>query len=261
MLTQTISSQIIYVENQINLIQSNLSNLPEGQILVTRNKRYFKWFQKTDSGLVYLPHSQKNLAKLLALKKYLLLKLEELMKERLYLQKLLQITPASTQLLNDDRYSMLISNAINDIYRTNISNDTINEWINQPYKSNTKYPEQLICKSLSGNILRSKSEAFIDMSLFSHNIPFRYECALELDDTTFYPDFTIMHPKTFEIYYWEHFGLMDNPAYVQNTISKLDRYASHGYIPTINLITTYETKNYPLSCDTVDKIIKHYFLE
>ena len=42
------------------------------------------------------------------------------------------------------------------------------------------HPEHLICKSISGNMVRSKSEMMIDMLLFQHRIPFRYECALVL---------------------------------------------------------------------------------
>lgn len=62
------------------------------------------------------------------------------------------------------------------------------------------------------------------------------------------------------VYYWEHFGLMDNPTYAQNAYSKLQIYTSHGIIPSIQLITTYETKANPLSTDIVEKIIAYYFL-
>jgi len=75
----------------------------------------------------------------------------------------------------------------------------------------TSLPDgKLIC---ARNHNRYKSEVFIDMALFTNNIPFRYECALELGHSTLYPDFTIRHPKTGEICYWEHFGLMDDPSY------------------------------------------------
>ena len=98
------------------------------------------------------------------------------------------------------------------------------------------------------------------MLLYINKIPFRYECALHLGETTLFPDFTIRHPKTGNVYYWEHFGLMDNPAYSQNAYSKLQLYTSHGIIPSIQLITTYETKDNPLSTDIVEKIIAYYFL-
>lgn len=97
------------------------------------------------------------------------------------------------------------------------------------------------------------------MALFSNKIPFRYECALILGTTAIYPDFTIRHPKTGETYYWEHFGLMDEPSYCKNSCSKLQLYTTHGIIPSIHLITTYETHDNPLDMKTVERIIAEYF--
>jgi len=99
------------------------------------------------------------------------------------------------------------------------------------------------------------------MMLYIHQIPFRYECALSLENTTLFPDFTIRHPLTGDYYYWEHFGLIDNPAYAQNSFSKLQLYISQGILPSVNLITTYETSDSPLDIQTVERIIKLYFLE
>lgn len=136
----------------------------------------------------------------------------------------------------------------------------LQEWASAPYKQNPAFPEQLIHKGISGNMLRSKSEAMIDMSLYSNKLSYRYEAELILGSSTYYPDFTIRHPKTGEIIYWEHFGLMDDPSYYQKVFPKLYMYTSNGIIPSINLITTYETQNHPLSTDMVEKIINHYFL-
>lgn len=136
----------------------------------------------------------------------------------------------------------------------------LSDWMHTSYEKNLLYPEILIYKSSSGNLLRSKSEMLIDMSLYMHQIPFRYESALHLNGVTLYPDFTIRHPTTGQYYYWEHFGLMDNPAYIDNTGSKIRTYASNGIIPNIQLITTYETKKHPLSSELIEKIIEYYFL-
>ena len=144
-------------------------------------------------------------------------------------------------------------------YFTPLSED-LYEWMNSAYETNLNYPEHLVHKSTSGHLLRSKTEAIIDMFLYQNQIPFRYECALHLGETTLFPDFTIRHPKSGDLYYWEHFGLMDNPSYVQNTYSKLQLYTTYGIIPTIQLITTYETKDHPIDVDTISKIISHYFL-
>ena len=128
-----------------------------------------------------------------------------------------------------------------------------------PFEKNPKYPEQLIHKSTSGNYVRSKSEAMIDTFLHMNKLPFRYECCLELGDNMFYPDFTIRHPVTGQTYYWEHFGLMDIPSYAQNAYAKLQFYSSHGIIPSLNLIVTFETKESPLSTELVSQLIHHYF--
>lgn len=128
-----------------------------------------------------------------------------------------------------------------------------------PFERNPKHPEALIHKGISGNILRSKSEAIIDTFLHTNQLPYRYECKLVLGQETLYPDFTIRHPKTGEIYYWEHFGKMDDPSYYRKVFPKLRLYTSHNIIPSINLITTFETQDNPLTVDVIEKIIQHYF--
>ena len=49
----------------------------------------------------------------------------------------------------------------------------------------------------------------------------------------------------------KYFGLMDKPEYCQKTCSKLRLYISNGIIPTLQLITTYETLDNPLSPDVL----------
>ncbi len=84
---------------------------------------------------------------------------------------------------------------------------------------------------------------------------------MALDDIILYPDFTIRHPKTGEYFYWEHFGLMDDPVYCKNTFSKLQLYTTNNIVPDINLITTYETRERPLSMEKIERIITEHFIE
>ena len=116
----------------------------------------------------------------------------------------------SIQLRNDNRYKWYISDGHTSTY---LPKKELLKWMNSPYEHNTKYPEQLTLKTISGHTVRSKSEALIDMALHVNKIPFRYECALPLSDIVLYPDFTIRHPQTGNFYYWEHFGLMDDLNY------------------------------------------------
>lgn len=193
----------------------------------------------------------------LARKKYLALKLEDLENEEraldFYLQHHAPTGKADILLSEPSEYQRLLAPQF-----TSFSDD-ISYWLKSPYEQNSSYPERLIYKSSSGHLLRSKSEMLIDMLLYQHQIPFRYECALTLDDVVLYPDFTIRHPQTGKYIYWEHFGLMNQPEYAARTFYKMRLYTEHGIVPGIHLITTYETPEHPLSTEMVEKIIEYYF--
>lgn len=138
--------------------------------------------------------------------------------------------------------------------------DELAEWCNSPFEHNRYKTEALVHQTISGQSVRSKSESLIASELFLNNIPFRYECILNLGDRIMFPDFTIRHPVTGEYYYWEHFGMMDKPDYARSTIDKLNSYVEHGIIPSINLITTYETSNHPITQLKIANVVKEYFL-
>ncbi len=196
------------------------------------------------------------MAEQLAEKKYLLSLLNDLKCEKNALDYYLRHhTPSQAEelLSSHPEYRDLLSSQFKPVQASHL------EWMQSTYPTNNNFPQNKIHKTCSGNTVRSKSEALIDMVLSLHQIPFRYECALTLGETTIYPDFTILHPRTEQIYYWEHFGKMDNFAYAKNVSGKLNLYLCNNIIPTINLITTYETSDNPLDTDTVEKIVTEYF--
>ena len=47
---------------------------------------------------------------------------------------------------------------------------------------------------------------------------------------------------------------------MQQAFQKLNLYCQSGIIPTINLITTYETKEQPLTSQAIENIIQEYFV-
>lgn len=241
-------------------IQAQLATLPEGHLIHSRNGTQYKFYHKLNGQRIYLPKQKLDFIKQLALKRYLTSQKEDLEHKiqaiDCYLKEYSMKSSKSTQLLNDiPLYRELL-----DEYYQPVSCQ-LALWKNEPFEKNTKYPEYLVHKSISGNLLRSKSEALIDMLLYTHKIPYRYECALHLGEVTLYPDFTIRHPKTGKLFYFEHFGLMDDPSYCHNTCSKLQVYMNHGIIPSLQLITTFETKDTPLTSDKIEKIIQQYFLQ
>ena len=233
-----------------------MRQFPRGKLICTRNGVYTKWYHRYKSKLSYIPKKKKQLAEQLAVKKYLTLRLEEVQKEKRLLQSYLK-----QHTFEADRkdYKLLMDPKYQELLKSYYQNETACSWQNESYCSNPNYLEQLNIKAYSGIYVRSKSEALIDMLLCVHRIPHRYECELKLKGIYFYPDFTLLHPQTGEIYYWEHFGLMDDPLYCKRMANKLEKYAVNGIIPTINLITTYETAECPLSPEKVEEVIENYF--
>jgi len=244
---------------QIDAIQTQLQALPEGKLVCTRNGRHSKWYQSDGKHLSYIPKSNRQLAEQLAIKKYLTTLYKELLQEVKAISYYLRHHPTSfgeaqTLLTEQSEYQNLLSN-----YFKPLSQELF-DWMHSPFQSNPYHPEQLTHRSISGNLLRSKSESLIATLLHIHQIPFRYEAALQLDNVTYYPDFTIRHPITGMQYYWEHFGLIDNPVYAKKAFSKMELYSSHGIYPSIQLIATFETKDHPLDISFIEENITHYFL-
>ncbi len=244
------------MEAQIQSVEKQILDLPKGSLSCTSNGTHYKWFHHQNNNTVYLPKKQKPFAEQLAQKKYLCALLKDLIQEQHALKLYLNCHnhhSHATQIMEHPEFGKLLSSWFSP------SSQEMQDWVNSDYERNPQYPDNLIHKSISGNIVRSKSEAMIDMILYTHKLPYRYECALTLGDVTLYPDFTLRHPLTGATLYWEHFGQMDNPAYTQSTYSKLQLYTSHGIIPSIHLITTYETKANPLTADVIEKTIAFYF--
>lgn len=252
-------SESIKLEKQIKSLETQLEACPEGKLICSRNDTRYKWYKKDGQRKVYIPKGDRTLAEQLAIKKYLSLLKEDLLHEKQAVDHYLKHhkmmgEKAEKLLVEESEYKNLLIP-----YFTPLSQE-LSDWENSPYEKKLKHTEHLNHKSSSGHLLRSKSEAIIDMLLHINRIPFRYECALQLGEVTIFPDFTIRHPKTGEVFYWEHFGLMDNSNYSKNVCSKLQLYISNGIIPSIHLLITYETQSKPLSADVVEKMIENYFM-
>lgn len=255
---ENLISKLNSLELQIAQIRQTLTDLPDGSLICARDGSYFKWYRSISGKQVYLSKKHLPLAQQLAWKKYLSLLLSDLKKEQKYFQHLLSLEDPperkSDQLLIHPEFQLLLQPFFQpespDLYL----------WMHSPYQKNPKHPEHLTHQTVAGIYVRSKSESLIATLLYHYKIPFRYECALTLDSVTVYPDFTIRHPLTGEFYYWEHFGMMDQASYAAKCFSKQQLYASHKIIPSIRLITTYETLDSPLNTKVTESIIQHYFL-
>ena len=110
------------------------------------------------------------------------------------------------------------------------------------------YEEGKIHESLTGDMVRSKSELIIANLLHDRKIPFEYETLLKAPDGTMYlPDFSVTWNG--EKWFWEHWGMMSSESYSEHRAVKVAWYEKH--FPG-RLLETFESKT--LSQDAVDLI-------
>ena len=116
------------------------------------------------------------------------------------------------------------------------------------------YAEGRVHETLTGDMVRSKSELIIANLLAERGISFKYEMPLLAPDGTMYlPDFSIVHQG--ESWFWEHWGMMSDEAYRSHREVKLAWYDEHfgG-----RLIETFESAT--LSRDAA-RIVEEKFVE
>ena len=115
-----------------------------------------------------------------------------------------------------------------------------------------------------GERVRSKSEKIIADELNRLGIPYRYEKPLKLlvDNRIkeFYPDFTAMNISTGELKYVEHLGMLDNPVYFKNTLSKLDVYEKNDLLIGRDVILIHESSYRPLNTRVIANYIDEFLM-
>jgi len=69
------------LEQEITSIRNQLKEMPEGKLICTHAGNYFKWYQSDGQTSTYIPKKNRKLAEQLAVKKYLMMQLEELLSQ------------------------------------------------------------------------------------------------------------------------------------------------------------------------------------
>jgi hypothetical protein len=248
------------INRNIDLCRRKLIKFPEGRIECFNNGGYVKWYRIGPSGREYICKKDRKLAAGLAAKKFCELQLTALEEEKSMLEDYIRRCKDDQEKIRllfdrEKECAELVGGTvpIQDL------NDEIMKWAAAEYERSDMYAEKLVCRTMSKIKVRSKSEMIIANALTVNGIPFRYEEALHIGESTYYPDFTIKHPITGMIYYLEHLGLADRPDYMLHNLGKIETYMSEGIIPTRNLICTFETADSPLDSDYVQRIIELYF--
>lgn len=258
-MNQDLSTRLSKLQAKCDYLRHKLSTFPEGELSIQKNGTYSRWIIKKGTASVYCPKSDRSQAEIMALKKYYSLLLAETEEELSLLNsyKKRSYGPAASDLLEETSpyYELLQSHFAKDKLPVSVQ-----KWCEAAYGTNPSHPEHLIHTTLAGHKVRSKSEVIIANLLYTNRIPYKYEAALALNELTVYPDFTILHPATQQLFYWEHFGMMDKSTYCDAACNKLKSYCYNGIFPSMQLITTYETGKVPIRSEQVQQIITQYFL-
>lgn len=250
--------------NQIAILETLIRKSPPGNLSIVSSGSREKWYvaEKSDSpgrkNRKYLTRKDQKLAEALGRKKYRQAVIRDLEKKTEAIdvwlksegdydseaEKLLEKSPVLKKIISE----------------TAAIPEPVREWMKRDHVVSEYHSENLVIETKKGMYVRSKSEHIIASALEKRSIPYKYEIQLILSGSTVFPDFTIMHPQTNQLFYWEHFGMMDDERYFEKSMIKLRKYISNGYVPGINLIITFETSDKPLSVQLVENLVDYYFI-
>ena len=130
--------------------------------------------------------------------------------------------------------------------------------------SGPKFLDQHLLHRTSRNeLVRSKAELAIAEKLIAMGVPYVYEQPLLLGGRKRWPDFTIEDDASGITYYWEHLGLLSDPAYAERWAIKRQAYLADGIRPVEQavgadrvLIETKEMEHSGLDMMEVERLAK-----
>ena len=76
-----IQNRVKYIEEELSRIEAVEKGMPEGELIVAKNDKNYKWYFHNQNTTIYLPKKEIELAKKLTLKKYYQLRKGELQRE------------------------------------------------------------------------------------------------------------------------------------------------------------------------------------
>jgi hypothetical protein len=128
--------------------------------------------------------------------------------------------------------------------------------------------EGLIHRTERGELVRSKSELVIADKLHARGIEYKFEQPFTLSSSrTCYPDFTIADHARGVTFYWEHLGMLEDPAYRARWERKRSAYIASGVLPASEgggpegtLIETRDDPRGGLDAKAISEIIERLIL-
>jgi len=240
--------------------ESRMEEAPPGSLNIATHKGRVQNYQyDRDTGeRRYLKKSESELIRKLAQKEYEKSILINICSKLYFLEKLIKAYATGYKgiydNLDDYRKSIVIPVISSD-------EEFVADWYNSYPGNRNKYELKNEIITERGEYVRSKSEKITADIFYRRGIPYVYEPKMEIHRNYFvYPDFLLLNIRTRKTYIYEHLGMMDNPEYAENAISKINSYAKAGWVLGDNLLITMETSKTPLSTKHIDNLIEKHLV-
>lgn len=243
-----LKGRLIELNTNVNTIKKRLCMYPKAKLKVRKNKSDYSYYAID-------PETQKI--------KYIRkdnIKQAQIIAQRDYEQNYLRIAEkeiSDLERIVAKNYSAEIKNCYSKIHEGRkklvhpfeiLDEDYIKQWIINPYIPKSFMESDVTAYyTEKGERVRSKSEVIIANMLKALNIPYKYECPLQLGNIIVYPDFTILDVKDRQEKYLEHFGMMGDLDYVNNMMLKITTYEQNNIFLGERLLCTFESANRPLN--------------
>lgn len=238
----------------------SLKSAPEGSLRIDRSNgltRCYHRIDPKDPRGKYIPKAQEKLAMDLAQKSYDQKVLKRAEKEWKALSRYEEVLEDGMMEEVYEKETPERKKWIMPIWQPDT--EFVQEWKSYSYEGLTAYDPLSRLRTERGESVRSKTEVIIADKLRYLDIPYRYECPVYLEDGgILYPDFTVLCVRTRKEYHWEHFGMMDDPDYLESALKKIERYERNGIFPGDRLITTFESSRNPIDTRILDLVIQKY---
>ena len=251
-------------QNQLTQLKKEkekaIEKAPDGSLRICKHGNKTQYYHRNnpkDFNGVYIKEKDVGLARKLAQKDYDKKVLCSAEKELNAISKYLSNCPDKSveeiyEGLHVERQKMIVPIKETD-------KEYVRKWQEEKYQGKEFHEDTPELYTAKGERVRSKSELIIADMLNKQGVPYRYEYPLYLGGMgKVYPDFTVLNISKRKEIFWEHFGMMDDPAYAETAVKKIATYEQNGIFPGENLILTYETRKNSINQKLVRSLIEHY---
>jgi len=248
------------------IVRKSLKNSPEGKLRSEMAQgKYPQYYylckeKKIEYPGKYIRREDEAFASALAQKEYDEQILDMISKKKNIIQRFLNSMMKIGQL--ETIYSQL-TYAKQRIVKNYFMQDSeyLKNWLEEHQDTGNTYPITNGYITQKGELVRSKSEKIIADKLFYYQIPYIYEASLTLQNNhIIFPDFTILNLRTRKTYFFEHFGMMDNPDYCKKALEKIEAYETNHFYLNESLLISMESSLKGISIKQIDSLIQRFLL-